>query len=214
MIVMFIDLAGFTALTEAHGDSRAMEVLDEFCGLVRAAIGRHGLHEVKTIGDAFLVTGESAKDAVLAAVSILEEISRLDEYPDVRVGIHAGDVLEREGDVMGRTVNLAARVAGEATAGQILVSKEVIAAGLPDEIDPVALGPRWLRHVHQEVELYQVTIGSTERPVDPVCHMTIQPARLCATYNYEGKTYHFCSDECLLRFLADPATFVEPGPPG
>ena len=208
MIVMFIDLAGFTALTEAHGDTRAMEVLDEFCGLVRDAIALRGLQEVKTIGDAFLVTGRRSKEAVLASLDVVEAVAQLDEYPDVRVGIHAGAVIEHEGDVIGGTVNIAARVAGEATAGQILVTAEVVADGLPDGIGARSLGARRLRHVHKAVELFQVVTGALAQTTDPVCKMTIDIAKERATYRYGGSTYHFCSDGCLMQFMEDPAAFV------
>jgi Cu(I)/Ag(I) efflux system membrane fusion protein len=59
--------------------------------------------------------------------------------------------------------------------------------------------------------------GSAERPVDPVCGMTVDAATAEAagrTRVHAGRTYHFCADECRARFAADPVRFAGHGPPG
>lgn len=207
-IILFVDLAGFTALTDTHGDVKASEVVREFEAIVRKHVREHGLHEVKTIGDAFLLTCESAPRAVTAVLEIVSDVNQRDEYPDVRVGIHAGDVVEREGDIIGQNVNIAARVAALAGAGEVLVTSEVIDRGLPPEVVPVPVGTRQLRHIASPVELFDVAPVPSGKVKDPVCHMRLAKSRAAGSFSWAGRPYHFCSRDCLLRFLEDPDSFV------
>jgi hypothetical protein len=128
MIVMFADLAGYTALTDVHGDEEAVAAVEAFHQVVSQAAEAGHLNIIKGIGDAFLLTGADAAGAVAAARDVIEAMQRVERAPAVRVGIHAGPVSLRGGDVFGGTVNIAARVAGEARAGQILVTQEVLAS--------------------------------------------------------------------------------------
>ena len=209
MIIIFLDLAGFTALTDTHGDTRANEVVQEFAAIARKHARVHGLHEVKTIGDAFLMTAESAPEAVAAVLEIVSEVNERDEYPDVRVGIHAGDVVEREGDIIGQNVNIAARVVALAGAGEVLVTSEVLEQGLPTGIVPVPVGTRRLRHIASPVDLFDVAPTPSGKAKDPVCHMTLAISRAAGSFTWAGSSYHFCSRDCLLRFLQDPGRYVD-----
>jgi adenylate cyclase len=211
MIVVFVDLAGFTALTEAHGDELATEILDDFAIVVNKAVSKHGLRNVKAIGDAFLLTGEDATASMAAAIEIVSEMSRKDRSPSVRVGMHAGDVIEREGDIVGGTVNVAARVAGEASAGEILVTREALALGAPpSSAEPASVGKRRLRNLPQPVELLDIS-PTRERGqlVDPVCRMKLRPEQAAGSFKHEGTTYYFCSKDCLAAFIGSPGSYVQ-----
>ena len=101
---LFADLAGFTALTEAHGDARAADLAGEFCGSVKALLPDEGAEAVKTIGDAVMVRLSDARDAVRLAVRVTDEIGAQHGVPSVRVGMHTGPAVERTGDWFGATV--------------------------------------------------------------------------------------------------------------
>jgi YHS domain-containing protein len=116
-------------------------------------------------------------------------------------------VLYREGDYVGGTVNLAARVAAEATRGQLLVTAAVrgSASGL-DEIAFAPLGRREMRGISEPVELFEVRLAGADvhREVDPVCGMALSPSEVGAELSMGGVRYAFCSEACLQRFVADP----------
>src|SRR5579872_7075831 len=117
----FIDLAGFTALTEAYGDFDAADMATRFAQLTREALGE-GDHLIKTIGDAVLVTSatpEGALDFIERLLALATDDATL---PALRAGFHHGPAVQRDGDVYGAAVNLAARVAAEAYAGEVLAT--------------------------------------------------------------------------------------------
>jgi class 3 adenylate cyclase len=114
-------------MAEALGDQRWLGVLQAHDALVRSQVARHHGTEVKVLGDGFLVTFTSAREAVLAAMGIQRALSRHRQaYPDsdlhVRIGLHTGEVTIDDGDVVGQNVVVAVRVADAAAPDEILVS--------------------------------------------------------------------------------------------
>jgi peptide/nickel transport system substrate-binding protein len=130
--VMFTDIEGSTSLTTRLGDAAAQRVVDARHTVVRSALARHGGREHDEAGDGLMVTFDSARSAATCALDIQLEL--LDEREArVRIGLHAGDVLERNGRPHGATVAGAARVCARASGGQILASERVrdLAGTLP-----------------------------------------------------------------------------------
>jgi len=109
---LFADLAGFTALTEAHGDEEAADLAAEFFDCVRDLLPEYGGEEVKTIGDAVMLRCERPDAAVELGLRIVDEVRKRDHFPVVRVGMHTGPATERSNDWFGAAVNVAARVSG------------------------------------------------------------------------------------------------------
>src|ERR1700730_2734512 len=109
--VMFIDLVNFTPLTLVMGDAVAAEVVDRFQNIVRACVDRSGGRVVKQIGDAFMLVFNSAPGAVACGIDLENAIAQESQFPGVHIGAHTGPLLYREGDYLGNTVNVAARVA-------------------------------------------------------------------------------------------------------
>jgi adenylate cyclase len=141
--VCFLDLTGYTRLTEERGDAAAAELAARLAGLVRRSSLEHDGTPVKWLGDGVMFYFREPAAAVLAAVEMVEVVGR-QGLPPAHVGIHAGPVVFQEGDYFGRTVNLAARIAEYARPGEVLVSQEVVdvAKGRPvtfTEIGPVEL---------------------------------------------------------------------------
>lgn len=210
LAVLFVDLAGFTPLTEAMGDLAAADVLDRFSDLVRDVASRCSGRVVKQIGDEFMLVLPSGREAVSAGVSILRRAASEPDFPAVRIGAHDGRALYREADYLGAAVNVAARVTSEAARGQFLVTRAVerSAADVPD-VEWIPVGRRALKGVAEPVEVFEVRSvgGVAPRPVDPVCGMEIDDQGCEQRLEWQGRTVLFCSDRCLQRFRADPQRF-------
>jgi len=124
--VLFADIAGSTRLYEALGDTEALRRVEGCLAALRAVTTEFGGKVVKTIGDEVLCVFTDAGTALRAAAEMQGTVRTLPGdggvRAAVRIGFHAGPVLEREGDVFGDTVNVAARIAGLAKPHQILSS--------------------------------------------------------------------------------------------
>lgn len=214
---LFADLAGFTALTEAHGDEEAADVAAAFFGELRALLADHGAEEVKTIGDATLTRSVDATEAVRLGLRIARDVGGRHGFLSVRVGMHTGPAVWRDGDWFGTTVNVAARVAGLAAGGQVLITEETVcAAGDLAGVDLRGLGLHDFRNVAEPVRVYEALAeGSHDGaglPIDPVCRMAVSPSHRVGSLSWEGGEYHFCSLHCAAAFAAEPRRFAEPSP--
>ncbi len=137
--VAFVDLTGFTRLSEERGDQAAAGVSLELGELARTTAEAHGGRVVKLLGDGVLLRLPTARTAVEATLELLGALPSAG-LPSGHAGIHTGPLIEREGDVFGRSVNLAARVSDVAPAGETYVTEAVAEAlkGSPIAVDPVA----------------------------------------------------------------------------
>jgi len=124
--IMFSDIEGSTEKTDRLGDKAWMEVLREHNAIVRKQIKSHSGFEVKSEGDGFMVAFQSGRKAVDCAAAIqqalMERNKGASEPISVRIGLHAGEVIKEGEDFFGRNVIMAARVASQASGGEILVS--------------------------------------------------------------------------------------------
>lgn len=132
---LFSDLRDYTRFVETHGDEAARTLITDYQRIVRAEIAKHEGAEVKTEGDSFYVVFTNARAAVACASAILREADRYSrERPDrpmrIGAGIHAGEPVPHEGQYVGSAVIVAARLAQQSEAGELLVS-EVVRALLP-----------------------------------------------------------------------------------
>lgn len=125
---LFADLVGYTALTVSHGDERAADVATRFHTAVRELLDGDDRADVKTLGDGLMVRLDDAAGAVRLGVAIAEAVDGLDDVPAVRVGIHSGPAVHRDGDWYGSAVNVASRLCDAAQDGQVLVSADAAAA--------------------------------------------------------------------------------------
>jgi class 3 adenylate cyclase len=155
--ICFLDISGFTRLTEERGDEAAAELATRLTPLVQRPSDRHGGKVVKWLGDGVMFHFREPGGAVMAALEMLEAISAAD-LPQAHVGLHAGPVIFQGGDYFGRTVNVAARIADHAEAGQVLVSQEVVNATNRDHVAFTAIGPVVLKGVSQPVELHEARL--------------------------------------------------------
>jgi adenylate cyclase len=212
--LMFADIAGFTALTEAHGDEHAARLVADFCDAVRAELPVFGGTQVKTIGDALMLRIGDPRHAVLLGLRIAHEVLTGHGVPTVRVGMHHGPAIERDGDYIGAAVNLAARVSAAASGGEVLLTAET--AALAPEINGVlyeSRGRQALHNVRDPVELVAaVRQGHTSGrglAIDPVCRMAVDPDHAAGRLRYQNTTYFFCTLTCAGAFARHPERFAQ-----
>ncbi len=157
--ISFIDVTGYSRLTEERGDASAADIAGRIARLVQRVSADHGGRTVKWLGDGLMVYHPDATGAVEAALDLQDAIASVG-LPPAHVGIHAGPVMFQEGDYFGRTVNLAARIAGHASGGQILASEAVIAA-VPENADVAfePIGPVALKGLMEPLALYAARRG-------------------------------------------------------
>ena len=150
----FADLVGFTALTQEFAATDLDELLLLFEQHVLDAIPPEGARLVKLIGDEAMFVAGSAEQAAAIARTLVRAAHDDARLPDVRIGLGAGEVLVRDGDVFGPTVNRAARIVNVAEPSTVLVDGEV-AARLPDDA-VVALGERILLGFDEPVMVFEL----------------------------------------------------------
>lgn len=164
--IMFTDMMGFSALAQ-RDEALALELLEEHRTLLRPIFARHQGHEIKTIGDGFLVEFASALAAVNCAVEIQQALAGrnlsvpADKLLRIRIGIHLGDVLHRGNDIMGDGVNIAARVERLADSGGIVVTQQVFDQVYNKIPQPLArIGKVELKNIRRPIEVYRIVLGS------------------------------------------------------
>jgi len=208
---LFADLAGYTALTEAMGDESAADAAAEFCEYVRGLLAAHGAEEVKAIGDAVLLRVPDAASAARLAERIVCDYGARHRALGVAVGMHTGTAVQRGDDWFGSAVNVAARVADAARAGEVLMTGATRAAA-GDAIAVRPRGERRFKHVGDPVTIFALAAGAGEPPsslpVDPVCRMVLDPQLAAEHTVYRGVEYHFCSQDCARAFAAHPRRYA------
>ena len=208
---VFADIAGFTALTEAHGDEEALTVITEFSDAIAAELPPVQGEHVKTIGDAVMLRIPDPADAIRFGIHIARGMLGEHGMPSIRVGLHYGPAVERNGDYFGAAVNLAARVSAMAAGGEVLVSGQT--AALAPQLDDVVYesrGRHELRNVREPVELFAaLPVGASgdRLPIDPVCRMAVDPERAPGRLLHGGTAYFFCSLTCAGQFAQEPERF-------
>jgi class 3 adenylate cyclase len=161
--IMFTDVKGFTARV-SQGKREDLKHLLSVHDKLLAPVFRHFEGTVvKTIGDSFLVRFDSSTEAVLCGVAIQEVLRQYNTHAleserlEIRVAINAGDVELIDGDVMGETVNLAARLEGIAEAGEVYFTESVYLAMNRSEAPSTEIGERTFHGIAYPVRVYKVT---------------------------------------------------------
>jgi adenylate cyclase len=150
----FLDLVGYTRLTEEQGDAAAAELAAALAVLVDRSSREHGGVPVKWLGDGVMSYFREPAGAVVSALRMVEQLPAAG-LPPAHVGIAAGPVVAQGGDYFGRTVNLAARIAARASAGQVLVSERVAESASPTGVRFLALGELRLKGIAQPVRVLE-----------------------------------------------------------
>jgi class 3 adenylate cyclase len=210
----FVDVSGFTALTERNGDEHAVEVLTAFRALMREICGRRGVRIAKWLGDGvMLVCVETAPlvDAILELHQVVGSLTGPAQSVSIRSGVTSGDVILMEGDdYIGHCINVAARLCDLAEAGEALADPTVL-----DDL------PRWgavtarrdvvLRGVERPVPAASIGMtlhGGPTRP-DPICGLPLSEGTAVeVVVDGDGRPVLFCSAGCLDTWVRRPAAGV------
>jgi len=203
--VAFVDLAGFSAITDVFGDEAALRVLDAFEELVTDSL-KQGGRLVKWIGDEVMLAFPDP-DTALQALAYLLPACRADaRLPLTRAGVHYGPVIPRGSDLFGATVNIASRITGSTSAGRILATQPIAAVAEGNGVAVEALGPIALRSVAARIPLFSIQMTEAVDPawIDPVCKMHAP----YSAYRRSSPAGHwFCSPQCELAFRRSPETY-------
>ncbi|MGH9273835.1 MAG: tetratricopeptide repeat protein, partial [Acidimicrobiales bacterium] len=186
----FTDIEGSTALVTRIGDAAYRPLLEAHRTLLRAAWSEHSGHEMGTEGDSFFVAFADAADAVAACIAGQRALDR-HPWPDecairVRMGLHTGSAVPREGDYTALAVHHAARVAASASGGQVVVSdatRSLIETQSLDGVDFDDLGEHRLKDVEAPLRLWQVRcegLASDFPPLRTISNTNLpRPASSC-----------------------------------
>jgi adenylate cyclase len=159
----FLDITGYTRLTEERGDEAAAALADELGRIVQRVSARHGGQPVKWLGDGVMFHFPDPGPGVLAALEMVEAVTAA-SLPPAHVGLHAGPVLLQEGDYFGRTVNVASRIADYARPGEVLVSQAVVDASAIDGVEFTSVGPVELKGVGGPIQIHAAQRASSPGP--------------------------------------------------
>jgi len=209
--ILFVDICGSTGLYDTLGDAAAATAVANCLEALRAHVEEAGGRVIQRIGDELMCLFESA-DAALGAARIMQDwVSRQETAGQpalaIRVGCHFGPVIEKSGDLFGDSVNVAARAAAMATAGQVITTEDTVATlSGPLRAKVRVLGRFTIRGKRKDLTLYELlwqdddtyTIVGTQSGVGP------RPARL--VLKYAGREIQLDSGEPISFILGRDAT--------
>lgn len=206
--VAFVDLAGFTALTEVYGDQSAIRVLGLFEDIVRDALGNE-LAPIKWIGDEAMLSFPDVETALQALGRLLSTCRSEPRLPLTRTGLNHGPVVRRAGDLFGSTVNIAARITALASPGQLVAGGRVAEVAATLGITVRDLGRVVVRSVAEPISLYALELAEASDAawIDPVCKMH---APYAAFHRPASGEPWFCSDRCAEAYRRSPQTYPFP----
>jgi class 3 adenylate cyclase len=195
----FLDLSGFSALTESEGDERAVAVLAVFRAALRDICSRRAVRIAKWLGDGAMLVSVETTPLVAATLEMQAAIDVAPEDITIRCGVTTGAVILLEGDdYVGHAVNVAARLCDLAKRHEVLavpsvvpelppwatveVADEVVVRGLEHPIDVVRLG---------------LPVPGPDSVPDPVCGINVTEATaLARRTDADGREMLFCSESC------------------
>ncbi len=217
----FVDLSGFTALTEAEGDERAVAVLGTFRNSVRGICSRRGVRIAKWLGDGAMMVAVEGAPMVAAVLEMQHAVVSAALPNPLRCGASSGEVILLEGDdYIGHAVNLAARLCEMAPDGSVLVTEADPRPG--EGITLVECLPKWgvvvsthevvVRGLERPQSVARLGLRVLEGPVtpDPVCGIPLTPLVAESTaLDRAGFEVLFCSDSCRDTWRQRPHPVTE-----
>ncbi|WP_179475730.1 adenylate/guanylate cyclase domain-containing protein [Mycolicibacterium vinylchloridicum] len=203
----FVDLSGFSVLTEMCGDEQAASLAGRLLAVTGESLGS-GVTIVKTMGDAVMLRAGETELMVATILQLADRAADEDGFLALRAGIHRGSAVQRDNDYFGHGVNVAARITALAGAGQAVVTDRVRQACAQRGLSPEPLGARQLRNIATPMQVYAVGLAAARYPSDPVCRVRVDPAGAASHLRHADRDWWFCSPECAHRFAAAPAHYA------
>jgi class 3 adenylate cyclase len=207
----FVDVSGFTALTELEGDERAVDVLTAFRALLRDICSRRGVRIAKWLGDGVMLVCVETRpllESILELHFVVGEVSGPVSTVSIRSGITSGHVLLMEGDdYVGHCVNVAARLCDLAPVGEALADPSVM-GHLPSWGTVVHETPVALRGVEKPVPASSIRLATAgvDGARDPICGLPLShdTAEEIA-HDVRGSVVLFCSEGCVDTWRRRPS---------
>jgi adenylate cyclase len=156
--ICFLDITGYTRLTEELGDAAALDLAGRLARIVQRTSSRLRGKPVKWLGDGVMFHFPEAAGAVEAAVDMVDAVHAAG-LPPAHVGLHAGPVLFQDGDYFGRTVNIASRIADYARPGEVVVSEAVVALSATSRVRFSLIGDVELKGISEPLRLHAARPG-------------------------------------------------------
>lgn len=210
----FVDLSGFTALTESQGDERAVAVLSSFRALVREICSRRGVRVAKWLGDGAMLVGVEGTPLLAATLEMQRATTAVRLPAPLRCGVSSGEVILHEGDdYIGHAVNLAARLCDLAP-GQVVFATESILGDLPKWGTVLSTEETAIRGLEQSLRISRIGLRPLDGDVvpDPICGipLTAEVAEEAALDGL-GRELWFCSDSCRDTWERRPRPVLDTG---
>jgi len=215
LAILFADVAGSTSIYQRHGDRAALHWIGTALEAMKAVSESNHGRVVKTIGDELMAVFTTADDAFRAACEIQWQMDELpplgNDHIAVRIGFHHGPALDRDGDVFGDSVNVAARLVGIAKAGQIITSGRTLAAVDRQlamhtrKLDRIALKGMSVEETIFEA-LWNDSDEMTTMLTSPIAALVAADARLAL--HYEGVDFELGPGRLRLTLGREPTNDV------
>jgi adenylate cyclase len=195
----FLDLSGFTALTETEGDERAVAVLAVFRAALRDICSRRAVRIAKWLGDGAMLVSVDTMPLVAATLEMKAAIDIAPDPVTIKCGVTTGTVILLEGDdYIGHAVNVAARLCDLAVGHEVLAVASVVPE-LPPWATVETAHEIAVRGLEQPIEVVRVGLpkpGPDSQP-DPVCRIPLTHATAVARrYDGAGREVLFCAESC------------------
>ena len=193
--IMFCDVCGFSRIM-GEDEPRAIAVIGMATSCVESATGLFGGRVIKKLGDGVLCEFPSAVNAVRCAIEVQRAVAEHDRTADpaqqfqMRIGIHVGDVVVSDGDILGDGVNVASRIQPLAEPGGICISRDVFdLVKSRVSIETVNLGPHDLKNISRQIDIYKVLIdavGGDSKAAGPAPASASAPAKRRFSFGRPG----------------------------
>jgi len=195
----FLDLSGFTALTEAHGDERAVDVLGVFRSTLRDVCSRRGVRIAKWLGDGAMLVSVDTEPLVAATLEMKWTIDASPEPVTIKCGVTTGAVILLEGDdYIGHAVNVAARLCDLAVGREVLAVPSVV-ADVPSWALVEAADKIRVRGLERPIEIVRLGVHDpgADGVRDPVCVLPLtEDTAADRRRDGDGTVLLFCSSSC------------------
>jgi adenylate cyclase len=156
---LFTDIVGFTEFTDSRGDLAALELLERQTAVAEVVLAGTGGRIVKELGDGLFIWFDEISVSLGASIDLMRSIEadrRAGTFPlSIRLGLHCGDAMLRGDDVIGHTVNIAARIVDLASPGELLVSEHALRSAASDRLPFVAVGPTRVKGIADPIWLHR-----------------------------------------------------------
>jgi class 3 adenylate cyclase/YHS domain-containing protein len=215
---LFADIAGYTALTEAHGDEQAADLVAEFFEAISEELPTWGGTHVKTIGAAVMLRTPTPDRPSFSGCVSRTSCCTATAPPQCALAFTTDRRSNATATTSAPPSNLAARVAADATGGEVLLTAHT--AALAPALDGILYQPRGrqtLSDIREPVELFAaISQGQPDHgklPIDPVCQMAVDPKHSVARLIFEDTAYFFCTLACAAGVRQAPRTIHRLNPP-